>query len=210
MRTCITVRIIRRNDAIAFTLPGGHLYLTTGLILRLRSEGELASIVARGIAHTGLHSVARLQTRASLLQIAGIPSDPSLPPPPVVHELTPTLGQLKFQRDFELAADYFGIQYVDQSGYDADCFLSSVQSVWEPAPSTALSKAFSPFPPAAERLKMLHQEIDDILPGRAEGAVSSSEFDEFIAHLRQIAAPASPPEKDAQPKLIRHDLAAND
>jgi hypothetical protein len=57
---------------------------------------------------------------------------------------------------------------------------------------------------------MLRQEIDDILPGRAEAAISSSEFDEFLAHLRRIAAPASPPGREAQPRLIRHDPASNE
>jgi hypothetical protein len=56
---------------------------------------------------------------------------------------------------------------------------------------------------------MLRQEIDDIQPGGAEAAVSSSEFDEFLAHLRQIAAPASPPDREAQPELIRQDRASN-
>lgn len=43
----ITVRIIRTNDADAVTLIGGHLYLTIGLLLKLRSEGELASVLTR-------------------------------------------------------------------------------------------------------------------------------------------------------------------
>jgi predicted Zn-dependent protease len=209
----ITVRLIRRNDAGAFTLWGGHLYLTTGLLLKLQSEGELASVVARGIAHTAMHSVAQLQTRATLMQVASIPviNLDGLPHAPSGNDLSvPTLGLMKFQRDFELQADYFGIQYVYKSGYDTNCFLSAVQSLWERDPSTTLSKAFSPFPPLPERLNMLRQEIDDILPGRAEAAVSSSEFDEFLAHLRQIAAPASPPDREAQPRLIRHDPASNE
>jgi predicted Zn-dependent protease len=209
----ITVRIIRRNDAGAFTLLGGHLYLTTGLLLKLQSEGELASVVARGIAHTAMHSVARLQTRATLMQVASIPviNLDGLPHAPSGNDLPiPTLGLVKFQRDFELQADYFGIQYVYKSGYDTTCFLSAVQSLWQPDPSTTLSKAFSPFPPLAERLKMLHQETDDILQDRAEATVSSSKFDEFLAHLRHIAPPALPPEKETHLKLIRHDPAVND
>jgi len=196
----ITVRIIRNNDEGAFTLFGGHLYLTTGLLLKLQSEGELASVLARGIAHTALRSVARLQTRSNLLQN----TNPVLQVP-AGNNMAPTLGLLKFQRDFELEADYIGIQYVYKSGYDTNCFLSAVQTLWRP-------KAFSPFPPLAERLKMLHQEIDDILPSRPEAVVSTPEFDEFIARMRQIAPTEStaPSEKDAQPKLIRHDPASNE
>ena len=69
----ITVRIIRSRAVSTFTLPGGHLYLTSGLILLLTTEGELASVLGRGIAHTALHSAAREQTRASLMQMGSIP-----------------------------------------------------------------------------------------------------------------------------------------
>lgn len=151
----ITVRVIRQNDVGAFTLFGGHLYVTTGLLLKLQSEGELASLLARGIAHTALHSVARLQTRAALQRVASIPvvEIGGWPNANVAYDMASTFGLLKFQRDFELEADYFGIQYVYKSGYDTDCFLSAVQKGWQPDPGTSLSRAFSPFP--ADRVKML-------------------------------------------------------
>jgi len=208
----ITVRIIRSDGAGAFTLFGGHLYVTTGLLMKLQSEGELASVLARGIAHTAMQSVARLQTRAALLQAADMPMiglDNS-PPDPAARFVSVPFGVLKFQRDFELEADYFGIQYVYKSGYDPNCFLDAVQAIWRPEASGTLGKAFSPFPPVVERLKMLQQEIDDILPRQAEASVSTSDFEEFLARLRQIAPPASPPRKDALPKLIRHDDGTND
>jgi predicted Zn-dependent protease len=204
----VTVRVIRQNNVGAFTLFGGHLYLTTGLLLKLQGEGELASLLARGIAHTALHSVARLQTRATLQRVASIPvvEIDGWPNANAAHDMTSTFGLVKFQRDFELEADYFGIQYVYKSGYDTDCFLSAVQKGWEPDPSTSLSRAFSPFPPIADRAKMLRQEIDDILPMLPGTVVSTSEFDEFIGHLRQIAPQEPVPGKDTQPKLVRHDL----
>jgi len=203
----INVRIIRSSDVSAFTLPAGHLYLTTGLILKLQSEGELASVLARGIAHTALHSVMRLKTRANLMEIVNLPNvTPDNMPPTAIGVGTPLFGLLKFQRQFELEADYFGIQYVYKSGYDADCFLRAVQAVWQPDPSKSLAKALSPFPPVAERVKPLREEIEDILPKRSEDVISTSEFDGFIERLRNIPRTDSPSE-DALPRLIRHDLA---
>ena len=203
----ITVRIIRRNDASAFTVVGGHLYLTTGLLLKLHSEGELASVLARGIAHTATHTVARLLSRASLLQAASIPmfGIDSLPPASGPNDFMPMFGLLKFQRDFELEADYFGIQYVYTSGCDADCFLSAVQSLWQRDPGKTVATAFDTFPPLGERLKMLRQEIDDILPKVPLATVSTPEFDEFIGKLRQLPPADSAPAEDARPKLVRHD-----
>lgn len=206
----VTVRIIQENDAGAFTLPG-HLYLTTGLLLRLHSEGELASVLARGIAHTATHSFGRLLSREAMLQTTSTPAfGIDIPPPaPGSKDFAAMLSSLKFRRGFELEADYFGIQYVYRSGYDTNCFLIAVQTVWKTKPGTQQAKGFSSFPPLANRMKMLRQEIDDILPKRPGDVVSTSEFDSFMERLRQIAEPEPPSEKDAQPGLIGHDPAAS-
>jgi predicted Zn-dependent protease len=52
----IAVSVIDSDESSALTLAGGHQYITRGLLLRLESEGELASVLARGIAHTALRS----------------------------------------------------------------------------------------------------------------------------------------------------------
>jgi len=189
----ITVRIIRENSTRALTLFGGHLYVTTGLLLKLESEGELASVLARGIAHTALRSVARLQTRSALLQAMSVPMIGTNNPAnaPGANDYSAMLGSLKFQRDFELEADYFGIQYMYKAGYDADCFIQAIQNIWQKAPSTTLAKAFSPFPPVADRLKVIRKEIHEILPNRPVQVVSTPQFDEFIAHLRADRADAT-------------------
>lgn len=206
----ITVGIIRRNDAGAFTLIGGHLYVTTGLLLKPHSEGELASVLARGIAHTATYAVARLLTRGTLLQLADNPTSvpaigtDGLTYAPGVYDIGSIFGSLKFRRQFELEAHYFGIQYVYKSGYDTDCFLIAVQSLSQPDPSKPRVNVFDPFPPLANRMKMLQQEKDDILPQAPGAIVSTSEFEEFIGRLREIAPPHTPAES-ARPKLVRHD-----
>jgi len=206
----ITVRVIRRDEVGAFNLFGGHLYLTTGLLLKLHNEGELASVLARGIAHAAMRSVARLQTRSVLMEIANMPvgspliAIDSVPHAPANNDIAiQVLGAMKIQRELELDADYFGIQYVYKAGYDTNCFLSELQSLWPQGPTRSLAQAFYPFPPLAERVKRLNQEIDDILPNQTGAVISTSAFDEFMAHVRAI--PSEAPEKDAKPKLVRHD-----
>jgi predicted Zn-dependent protease len=208
----ISVRIIHRDDVGAFVLMGGHLYVTTGLLMKLRGEGELASVIAHGIAHTAMRSVARLYTRGMLLEMASVPD--SVPwvattSCPMLLQITilpaRRSGALRFQREFELEADYFAIQYVYKAGYDTECFLSAILSLWQPGHGKPSALAFDPFPPLPVRLKKLNQEIDDILPNQPGSVISSSEFDEFIGHLAQIAPPATKP---VMPKLIRHDLSS--
>jgi predicted Zn-dependent protease len=64
----ITVLVTDDESVYALTLPGGYQYISRGLLLRLHSEGELASVLARGIAHTALRSATREYTLANLTQ----------------------------------------------------------------------------------------------------------------------------------------------
>ena len=195
----VTVRVVNSNDIWAFTLQGGHTYVTSGLILQLQSEGELASVLAREIAHTALRSATKEQMWANLMQLANFPGVGYYAP-----GLATPLGQVGWKQRDELDADYFGIQYLYKSGYDPFCFARAVQKI-SSAPSGKLESAFSPFPPLPIRLKALQQEINEILPRRDDEVESTSEFDEFLKRL-QVAKP----DVDARPKLIRHDSELRD
>jgi beta-barrel assembly-enhancing protease len=69
----ITTRIVDSDDSFAQTLAGGYQYISRGLLLQMENEGELAAIIARGVAHTSLRSATRLATRASLLKAMTVP-----------------------------------------------------------------------------------------------------------------------------------------
>jgi len=166
----ITVRIIDSEEVYAFTLPAGYQYITRGLLLRTANEGELASVLARGIAHTALRSAMNAPT------YIGHDS--------YVRDLAQKKKD-KFEREEELNADYFGIQYLYKSGYDPGCFLTLVQTVWADNPA----KGFSTFPPIPERLKALQDEISDILPKRDGAVTNTPEFGDFHEHLVKLKSP---------------------
>lgn len=48
------VRIIKRNDPHAFSLPGGLTYITTGMLKFLKSDDERAAVLAREFTHSDL------------------------------------------------------------------------------------------------------------------------------------------------------------
>jgi predicted Zn-dependent protease len=99
----------------------------------------------------------------------------------------------------ELDADYFGVQYLYKSGYDPECYLRFVQQTWPLEPGLK-NVAFNRFPPTLERMNALRREIADILPSRKQSIESTSAFEEFQLHLRNL--PPLPPEPD-QPVLLR-------
>ena len=48
------VRMIKRDDPHAFSLPGGLTYITTGMLDFLRSDHELSAVLAREFTHSDL------------------------------------------------------------------------------------------------------------------------------------------------------------
>lgn len=205
VQTPITVRVIDSGEVYAVTLPGGYQYITRGLLLQVDNEGELASLIARGIAHSALHSAMKEYTRAALASISVRTISVAQAPLAISTSdagLAIPLMLLKMRRDDELDADYFGVQYLYKAGYDTECFTRFIQTMW-PASSAAgnpPAKSFSSFPPLSERLDALRKEGADILP-KQDGAVTSTpEFANFQGYLRSLPGP--PPGK-SEPWLRR-------
>lgn len=196
-----TVRIIDSDDVYAVTLPGGYQYLSRGLLLIVDDEAGLATVLARGIAHTALRSATMDQTRENLMKIATVPlilvgnspgtQDTSLAVP---------LTALKFKREDEQDADYFGLQYEYRAGYDPDVFLRTLQTIWSLPQYSKTSNTFNCFPPLSLRLAALRSEINEILPKDHSGIRSTPGFAEFKKHLLTLA-PQKP--QSPEPKLIR-------
>jgi len=187
-RMPITVRMIDSDTLNAITLPGGYQYVNRGFLLRLEGEGELASMLARGIAYTALRSATRAATMSQLTQLSTVPLLVMGPPGSSFTGLSLAipLTQLKMRRDDELDADYFGVQYLYKAGYDPKCFTSFVERIWGSgaAVTEKVPKALSTYPPLDERLAALRSETSEILPPRDGAIVSTPEFDAFKERLR--------------------------
>lgn len=186
----ITIRVIDSDVLNAFTLPGGFQYINKGLILQTEGEAELAGVLARGIAHTAIRSATMEATKGELLQLATIPliqlGSGGWAGYGTYHDLNLAIHvtYLKFLRDAELAADFFGLQYLYKAGYDPECFSRFIERVWPlTAAGKSIPKAFSPYPPVPERLQNMKMEIARILPQRGAAIVSSSEFQQIMDRL---------------------------
>lgn len=126
----------------------------------------MASVLARGIAHTALRSTMNAPT--------SLGSDD--------HRDFVKKKIDKFETQEELNADYFGIQYLYKSGYDPECLPTVIQTVWTDNPA----KAFSAFPPVSDRLKALRGEIIDVLPKRDGAITNTPEFAGFRENLLRL------------------------
>ena len=105
----------------AFSLPGGYVYLTRGLLVYLDSEAELASVLGHEIGHvTARHAVTAI-SRTRLAQLGLLVGGIFFPP---VAELGGWTGPgldllfLEYGREAELQADELAFRYALQRGHD--------------------------------------------------------------------------------------------
>jgi predicted Zn-dependent protease len=114
------------------------------------------------------------------------------------------LTYLKFRRDAERAADFFGVQYLYQAGYDPESYPQLLERIWpKVSQGKTVQRVFSPFPPLPDRLKAIRTEIDRLQPKRDAAVVSSSEFQAIQERLRalQFQKLAVPQPDPAKPTL---------
>lgn len=206
----VKVRIIDSNEINAFTLPGGYQYVNRGLILATNSEAELAGVLAYGIAHTALRTGTGQATKDELTQLLSIPATistsytwSSLGSYQGLNLAVP-LTSLKFSRESVTAADFYGVQYLYKTGYNADAYPQFLErALQQPPKSQNVPKAFSTHPPLAERLKEIHEEIARLLPPRSDETVSLPDFEAVKERLRalQLQTPTAPEVNPERPTL---------
>jgi predicted Zn-dependent protease len=113
------VQIIKDDNTLnAFAVPGGHLYVYTGIIKYLDSEDQLAGVMGHEIAHAAQRHSTQQMTKLygldALRQIATGQKDPGL-----LAQLALGLATLKFSRSHEAEADEYSVIYLCNSSLNA-------------------------------------------------------------------------------------------
>ena len=113
--------VVQSPELNAFAVPGGYVFLFSGLLARAKNDDELAGVLAHEIGHVSGHHLVRQQNEGQVWNYAALLGV-------LLSAVHPVLGagavaaaqtaQLKYSREFEQEADYLGLRYATQAGYD--------------------------------------------------------------------------------------------
>ena len=187
-----TVRVVESPEVNAEALPGGYFFVNTGLILAADNESELAGVMAHEIAHVAARHGTRNATKGELINYATFPlifvGGGIGMAARSAAEIAVPLGFLKFDRNDEKEADYLGLQYMYEAGYDPQSFVQMFEKILsqEKKQPGTVAKAFETHPPTPDRIKDSEKEIANLLPPRPEYVVDTSEFEQVKARLAML------------------------
>jgi predicted Zn-dependent protease len=167
----------------AFSMPGGYVFITRGLLALANNEAELASVIGHEIGHITANHSSQRQTRGVLAQLgAGLVG--MLLGNPNIANVAGVGAQLylqKYSRDQEFEADQRGITYMARAGYDtraAPAFLAQLEA-WEQLQAKVSGH---PMGDAAYNMLADHPRTADRVERARELAVGNQPKNAMIEH----------------------------
>jgi len=113
----------------AVSLPGGYIFITKGMLLKLKSESQMAGVLAHEIVHVVARDTSNMMSKQigmNILMIAAV-SQTSSQGAAAAADLTRQILSLKYSRDDEKTADLGGLDYMVRAGYDPNGMVETMR-----------------------------------------------------------------------------------
>ncbi len=145
----------------AFAIPGGGIYVFTGLLKVMENEAELTAVLGHEIAHVTRRHIAQRLVAIYGLEVVSqmaLGQEPGL----LGQLVRAVVGQgfmLSYSRDQERDADRWGVRYQAAAGWNPQGFITFFQKLdGRPSPPTFLST----HPAPADRIRDIRGHIDEL------------------------------------------------
>jgi predicted Zn-dependent protease len=171
-------KIINDSSVNAFSLPGGHIYVNTGLIAQADRANMLAGVMAHEISHVvARHAIKQIQQQNTINVIGSILLGQN---PNALAQIAAQVvaggAMARFSRADEKQADDMGLELMTQAGYDPHGMLDMFQKLLALDRSNpgAVARFFQDHPGTQDRIDDITGRINRM--GRTGGIVDDPEY----------------------------------
>ncbi|MFO7760603.1 MAG: M48 family metalloprotease [Thermodesulfobacteriota bacterium] len=185
--------VINNSVPNAWALPGGKIAVNRGLLFELENEAELAAVIGHEIVHAAARHGAKQVERGLLIQGGVMAAGLAVKDSDYAHlavggaQLAAQLINQKYSREAEIEADYYGMRYMAEAGYDPEAAVSLQKKFIKLADakkSSWLEGLFSSHPPSRQRLEANKKTAREL---RAGGLIFKERYQQKIAPIREKA-----------------------
>jgi beta-barrel assembly-enhancing protease len=192
-------RVVNDPSINAFALPGGPVFIHTGILLNADNEGQLIGVIAHEVSHIALRHSTNSVTKSYALQIpamiAGVYGEMKGGITGMLTQLGVGLGAngllMKFSRGHEQQADLLGARMMNNVGYNPIEIARFFEKL-EAASGKGGMDFFSSHPNPGNRVKYVSDEV--LLLPRREYNGDSGQFEKMKALAKSLPAPKKKPQ----------------
>ena len=160
--------VIDEDELNAFTVPGGNIYVYSGLLKKLSRDDQIAAVLAHEIGHCAArHTVKKFQAALGYNLIGSL----------VLGQLEPGAGQQiaaqstgmvmnvifsAYGRQDEFEADRLGVKYMYLAGYDVQGMVETLGILKKESNGPELPLILKTHPHLDDRIKAVNEEIKTV------------------------------------------------
>lgn len=127
--------VLNTTDVNAFAVPGGFVFIHSGLMILVENEDELASVICHEIGHVAARHVAKRSEKGQKISLASLGAILAaiLLGGQAAGAITTTTiaatqtAMLKYSREDEEEADYLGLKFMMRAGYDTHSMITMLK-----------------------------------------------------------------------------------
>jgi hypothetical protein len=186
--------VLHVGDVNAFALPGGPMFIFTGLLKSCENEAQLAGVMGHEMAHVILRHGTNQASKANLLQIPALLAGAAIGNEGTLGSLGRLglgLGAnsflLKFSRGAETEADAMGSMIMAEAGYNPVEMGRFFEKLAEGRSSSGLDQFFSDHPNPGNREKAIQAEVRAYPPARYD--FETGDFGRMKTAVNGLPAP---------------------
>jgi len=163
----------------AFALPGGQIFITRALYDQLKTEDQLAGVLAHEIGHVVERHSAEQMAKAQLTSglttaavVATYDQDSGASRGAAMAALVGQLVTMKFGRADELESDEWGVRLTSKAGYDPRAMIDVMEILARAAGTNRPPEFLSTHPTSENRIARIREAIARNSPEQVSDSAS--------------------------------------
>jgi predicted Zn-dependent protease len=173
--------LVEEDEMNAFTIPGGRIYIFSGLVDKLKSDDQIASVMAHEIGHCAArHTIKKFQAALGYNLIGSIVlgkvGEGAQQIASMSSNMIMNIVFSAYGRQDEYEADRLGIKYLYLAGYNPQANVETLEILQRESQSDGAPLILRSHPHLPDRIIAAKKEIIDAVRGTGFDGVASVEI----------------------------------